>query len=128
MPTVLVVDDEHLIRWSLGQQLAASGYGVREAADGAEALRLFEGADGPRPSLVLLDLKLPDLDGLELLRRMKRARPDCPVIMMTAHGTPETASEALQEGAFRILYKPFNQAFLMDLVRKALEPAPPPAP
>ncbi|MGD8895903.1 MAG: response regulator, partial [Acidobacteriota bacterium] len=81
--TVLVVDDEDLIRWSLRARLEEDGYDVDEAPDGRSALeRVAGGVD-----LVLLDFRLPDIDGLELLRRIKGSQPETVVVLMTAHST-----------------------------------------
>jgi two-component system, NtrC family, response regulator AtoC len=117
LPTVLVVDDEKLIRWSLKERLQAAGYHVSEAADGAEALRrVEEGAD-----LVLLDLKLPDADGVSLLKTIKDLMPDVPVILMTGAPTVKTAVEAMKEGAYHYLNKPIDHDELLHLVERALE-------
>ena len=116
-PTVLVVDDEQLIRWSLVSRLGDEGYKVNEAATAAEALDRFrEGVD-----LVLLDFRLPDGDGLEVLRRMKAADPDALVIMLTADASIETAVEAMKQGAYHYANKPFNLGEIAILVEKALE-------
>jgi two-component system response regulator AtoC len=114
---VLVVDDEDLIRWSLRTRLEEEGHDVTEAPDGATALeRVGEGVD-----LVLLDLRLPDLDGLELLRRIKDSDSDTIVVLMTAHSTVQNAVEAIKGGAFHYVIKPFEMDEMMSLVERALE-------
>ena len=116
---VLVVDDEGLIRWSLNERLSTAGYEVLEAGDGASALNYFrEGA--PRIDLVLLDLKLPDADGLDLLKHIKRLRPSCRVILMTAFGTPDKLLDARNHGACDVMAKPFNLDKMLQTVERAL--------
>jgi len=116
-PTVLVVDDEQLIRWSLTSRLTDEGYRVVEAESGSEALkRCHDGVD-----LVLLDYRLPDSDGLEVLKRIKESHPDTLVILLTAHAGVETAVEAMKRGAYHYANKPFNLDEIVLLVEKALE-------
>jgi len=116
-PTVLVVDDERLIRWSLTKRLKAEGYEVFEAETGREALdRLAEGVD-----LVLLDYKLPDIDGVTVLRRIKEHDQDILVILLTAYATVETAVEAMKIGAYHFANKPFDLDELVATVGRALE-------
>src|SRR5947199_2046630 len=104
---ILVVDDEPLIRWSLAETLGESGHLVSEAGDGASAVRALTGADGPF-DVVLLDYRLPDSNDLNLLSTIRRIAPRSVVIMMTAYGTPEVTSGALNLGAFRVVPKPFE--------------------
>jgi DNA-binding NtrC family response regulator len=116
-PTILVVDDEQLIRWSLVSRLSEEGYRVLEAESGADALkRVTEGVD-----LVLLDVGLPDADGLEVLKDIKSADPDCLVILLTGNTSVDTAVEAMKHGAYHYATKPFNLDEIAILVEKALE-------
>jgi two-component system, NtrC family, response regulator AtoC len=116
---VLVVDDEGLIRWSLTERLSSVGYDVEEAGDGASALRYFrEGA--PRVDLVVLDLKLPDADGVDLLKQIKRLCPTCRVVLMTAFGTPDKLADARSHGAYDVVAKPFNLDKMVRVVEEAL--------
>ncbi len=115
---ILIVDDERLIRWSLKARLEQDGCIVTEAESGEKALSALESAP---PDLVLLDFKLPDTDGLTLLKKIKQADPDILVIMMTGFSTIETAVEAMKQGAYHYLNKPVNLDELALLVAKALE-------
>jgi two-component system, NtrC family, response regulator AtoC len=116
-PTVLVVDDEQLIRWSLVEKLNEQGYHVLEAGTAAGAIDACrEGVD-----LVLLDYKLPDGDGLAVLKRIKDTEPDTLVIMLTAHSSVDAAVEAMKQGAYHYASKPFNLDEIAFLVEKALE-------
>src|SRR5262247_4679011 len=117
MPTVLVVDDEQLIRWSLAERLKTDGLTVIEAGTAQEALEQF----GPETDLVLLDYRLPDADGLRVLKKMKGTQPDVPIILLTAFSSIETAVEAMKQGAYHYANKPFNLDEIALLVAKALE-------
>jgi two-component system, NtrC family, response regulator AtoC len=114
---ILVVDDEELIRWSLVERMRADGYDVVEAGTGADAIdHARDGVD-----LVLLDYKLPDSDGVTVLRRIKELDPDALVILLTAYASVETAVEAMKEGAFHFANKPFDLDDVAFLVSRALE-------
>jgi two-component system response regulator AtoC len=115
--TILVVDDEPLIRWTLSERLSQDGVSVVEAETAKAALARF----GPDIDLVLLDYKLPDSDGLQVLRSMKASDPDVPVILLTAFSSIETAVEAMKQGAYHYANKPFNLDELAMVVQKALE-------
>jgi DNA-binding NtrC family response regulator len=95
-PKVMVVDDEAVIREFVRTILEKSGFEISEAADGAS---LRESFDGPQPDVVLLDLKLPDADGLTLLPQLKKNWPEAEVIVLTGHGSIEAAVEATKRGA-----------------------------
>jgi DNA-binding NtrC family response regulator len=115
--TILVVDDEALIRWSLTERLHAEGYEVLEAETGSDAVdKLREGVD-----LVLLDYRLPDTDGVSVLRKIKEFDADVLVIMLTAYASVDTAVEAMKLGAYHFANKPFNLDEIAALVERALE-------
>jgi DNA-binding NtrC family response regulator len=116
-PTILVVDDEALIRWSLTERLKSDGYEVLEAETGQAALEaLAEGVD-----LVLLDYRLPDTDGVAVLRKIKEFDQDILVILLTAFATVDTAVEAMKLGAYHFANKPFNLDEIAATVERALE-------
>ncbi len=118
MKTVLVVDDEKLVRWSIRQKLESAGYQVFEA-DSCEAARaLFK---ENLPDLVTLDVRLPDGSGLKLLLDMKKFSPNVPVIMITAYGAVEDAVKALKIGAYDYLEKPINFDRLLHSLQNAVE-------
>ena len=117
-PTVLVVDDEALIRWSLAEMLGERGYAVTEAGDGRTATAAIENAAEPF-DVVLLDYRLPDSADLRLLEKMRRLAPTSQVIMITAHNSPELAQGATALGAFRVISKPFEVESLAALVDEA---------
>lgn len=118
MKTILIADDEKNMRWILKNALSTSGYKVIEAADGAEALEKFS---SEYPDLVLLDLKMPKLQGIEVLQSMIELREEIPIIMISAHGTINTAIEAMKLGAFDFISKPFDLDALQLQILRALK-------
>ncbi len=117
METILIVDDEKNYLLVLKALLEEEGYEVLTAVSGAEALEVLAASE---PDLVLTDMKMPGMDGIELLERIKDRDPELPVIMMTAHGTVDKAVEAMQKGAYTYLLKPFDNERLILYVRKAI--------
>lgn len=115
---LLVVDDEHLIRWSLEQNLKKQGYEVVTAGSGEDALRLVR---EEQPDLVLLDIQLPGISGIDVLEKIKDHDEDIIVIMVTANSGLENAVSAMRLGAYDYISKPFNLDELSIVVRKALE-------
>jgi DNA-binding NtrC family response regulator len=113
-PRVLVVDDEPLVRWAIAQTLTDLDYEVGEAEDAASAKRTILEAEQP-PDLALLDLRLPDSDGLGLAFFIRTHAPDTPIVLMTAFGTPEILEQAAAFG-IPVLNKPFDMSELTALV------------
>ena len=115
---ILVVDDEEHLRRVMRLTLEAVGYDVGEASDGEEALRLFE--DGLSFDAILLDQRMPGIDGLETLKRMKMRRADACIIMVTAYATVELAVDAMKLGATDFVRKPMTPETLRHAVAAAL--------
>ncbi|HPQ14712.1 MAG TPA: response regulator, partial [Bryobacteraceae bacterium] len=109
---ILVVEDEEKLRRVLELQLRSAGFEVEKAGTAEEALRLADRAD-----LVLTDVRLPGMSGLELLAAIRRQNMTTPIIVMTAFGTVETAVEAMKAGAADFLLKPFSLDHLMTVIR-----------
>jgi NtrC-family two-component system response regulator AlgB len=118
MATLLVVDDDRNIRSLLATYLREAGHRVQEAADGPEALRL---AEAEAVDLILSDVRMVGMDGVALLRELRRRRPEAVVVLMTAYATIAGAIEAMREGAFHYLVKPFALDEVGLLVDRALE-------
>jgi len=114
---ILVVDDEPNLRRVLSAQLERDGYEVHTAEDGEQALGILK---EHHIDLVITDLRMPKIDGMELLRRAQKLDAELPVVMITAHGTVDNAVEALKTGAFDYLTKPFDQVEVRTIVAKAL--------
>jgi DNA-binding NtrC family response regulator len=117
MEKVLIVDDELNMRVVLQAMLKKKGYQVAQAADGLEALECLE---KEQIDVVVTDLKMPKLGGLGLLEHVTTNYPETPVIIITAHGTIETAVDALKKGAFDYITKPFDRDELISVIEKAI--------
>lgn len=119
IPKILVVDDDQALRFTLRGILEDAGFAVDEAADGAIALSKIEAGGGYH--LVLSDLRMPRVDGLALLERLKEKEPRPRVIMITAHGSERAAVEAMKRGAYDYFRKPFEPEELLAVVERAVE-------
>jgi two-component system nitrogen regulation response regulator NtrX len=116
-PRILVIDDEAGIRDSMRRTLEYQGYQFVGAATGQEGLALIE---RDPPDLVFLDIKMPGMDGLEVLERIKAANPAVPVVMVSGHGTAQNAFEARDKGASGFIEKPFSEPVLLERIQKEL--------
>ena len=115
---VLIVDDDVNILRVLGDRLEREGYRVLTARDGREALVVNERED---PDLLLLDLRLPRMGGMEVLQAIKREEPDKPVVIVTSSRAVETEAEAMRLGAFDYITKPFDPRQVLKVVSSALD-------
>ncbi|HKH61258.1 MAG TPA: sigma-54 dependent transcriptional regulator [Flavitalea sp.] len=116
MSNILIIDDEKAIRKTLSEILSYEGYKIEEASDGEEGLKKFREKSY---DVVLCDIKMPRLDGLEFLDKAREANPDVPVIMISGHGTIETAVEAVKKGAYDYISKPPDLNRLLITIRNA---------
>jgi DNA-binding NtrC family response regulator len=116
---ILVVDDEANVRRTMQVALEVAGYQVATAADGEEGERRLR--EGPRPDLVIVDERMPGIDGLELIRRIRRQDADVTILLATAYGSTEIVAVALREGASGFLEKPFTPQELRDTVAQVLK-------
>jgi DNA-binding NtrC family response regulator len=116
-PRILVIDDEEIVRISCRKCLTPEGYEVDVAGNGADGLRL---ARENHYDLILTDLKMPDMDGMEFLMTMKEMQPEAKVIMITGYSTVEHAEEATRLGAYNYIEKPFTPDTLIAAVKEAL--------
>jgi len=112
---ILVVDDEHIMRESLSDWLRDDGYSVETAESGSKALSILGSEDW---GVILVDLKMPGMDGIELMGEIKKAKPNIPVIIMTAYATVDTAVKAMRQGAYDYLVKPFDPEEMALIIRK----------
>ncbi len=116
-PRILVVDDERNLRTVLCANLKREGYETIQAVDGAQAIDILNKEE---VHVIVTDLRMPTVDGMELLDHVQKKYPFVPVIMITAHGTVDTAVEAMKKGAFDYITKPFEQAELKIIIGKAV--------
>jgi CheY-like chemotaxis protein len=115
---ILVVDDEKNIRLTLSQSLEPLGLPIQTAVNGEEALQKIEETEF---GLLLLDLKMPGMEGMEVLHRVRERWPTIPVIIITAHGTIESAVDAMKMGAVDFIQKPFSPREIRELATKVLQ-------
>jgi DNA-binding NtrC family response regulator len=115
MKKVLVIDDESIVRISCERTLSAEGYPVKTAGDGKSGIDLLEKESF---DVVLLDIKMPDMDGIEVLKKIKSSWPDTKVIMITGYSTVESAVKSLRLGALNFLEKPFTPDALIETIRE----------
>lgn len=115
--SILVVDDEKGFRDLLKRILMGEGYSVTEEASGHAAIGAVK---TKRPDLVLLDLRMPGLDGIQTMKRLKKIAPGLNIVVLTGYGTIETAREAMRLGALDYVTKPLNPAFLKAVIEDAL--------
>jgi DNA-binding NtrC family response regulator len=118
MSNILIIDDEKAIRKTLGEILSYEGYKMEEASDGEEGLRKFKDKEY---DVILCDIKMPKMDGIEFLERAKEINPDIPIIMISGHGTIETAVEAVKKGAYDYISKPPDLNRLLITIRNATD-------
>lgn len=118
MADILIIDDEKAIRKTLTEILSFEGYKIDEAADGEEGLKKFKEKSY---DVVLCDIKMPKLDGIEFLQKAADASPDIPIIMISGHGNIETAVEAVKKGAYDFISKPPDLNRLLITIRNAME-------
>jgi len=118
MSNILIVDDEKAIRKTLGEILSYEGYKLDEAGDGEDALKRFR---EKTYDVVLCDIKMPKMDGIEFLEKAREANPDVPIIMISGHGTIETAVEAVKKGAYDYISKPPDLNRLLITIRNAMD-------
>lgn len=117
-PTILVIDDEEIVRVSCIRTLQPEGYNVKVVKSGIEGLKMIEKENF---DLVLTDLKMPDMDGIEVLKKVKEGWPDTEIIVITGYGTVSSAVQAMKFGSFDYLEKPFTPDQLLLVVSRALE-------
>ncbi len=118
MSNILIIDDEKAIRKTLSEILSYEGYKIDEAGDGEEGLRKFREKEY---DVILCDIKMPKIDGIEFLEKAKEANPDIPIIMISGHGTIETAVEAVKKGAYDYISKPPDLNRLLITIRNAMD-------
>jgi len=118
MPKILIIDDEKSIRNTLREILTYEGYEVTEAADGMEGLRI---AGKDKFDIILSDIKMPKMDGIEVLEKLQEITPETPVVMISGHGNIETAVEAIRKGAFDYIAKPLDLNRMLVTIRNAMD-------
>jgi DNA-binding NtrC family response regulator len=117
MSLILIIDDDRQLSISFTKILTQEGYETTAAFNGQQGI---EQAERLQPDLVILDIRLPDMSGIEVFEIVHERFPKLPVIMITAFGNTETAIDAIQKGAYDFIYKPFDVPEMLELVKKGL--------
>ncbi len=121
--TIWIIDDDQSMRWVLEKTLSNDGYQVTAFESGSVALANFKRTEPEaRPRLIITDVRMPGINGFELLKQIKNISPQTPIIVMTAYTDLDTTVQAFQEGAFEYLPKPFDIDDALELVARACEP------
>jgi DNA-binding NtrC family response regulator len=120
MPKVLVIDDDEITLALMHNILEEEGYSIFSTADGPQGIQIYKERE---PDVVILDLALPSMNGLEVLRKLKRHDPDAKIIVVTGHGSEESAKVALRYGAWGYIEKPVDFATFLHQIRTAAESA-----
>lgn len=118
MSTILIVDDDEEIRYSLSRVLGSRGYQVETAASGEDGIARIKG--GLKPDLIMCDVRMGGISGIETLQHMRSASPSLQIVLMTAFGTAQTAIEAMKFGAYDYIMKPFDVDKVLDIAQKAI--------
>ena len=118
MPKILIIDDEKSIRSTLNEILSYEGFEVVQAQDGAEGLKLVQ---SDKFDVILSDIKMPKMDGIEVLQKIQEIASDTPVVMISGHGNIETAVEAIRKGAFDYIAKPLDLNRTLVTIRNAMD-------
>jgi DNA-binding NtrC family response regulator len=122
-PAIWIIDDDQSIRWVLEKTLANNGYQVTAFESASVALTRFKrSANDQRPRLIITDVRMPGIDGFELLKQIKNISPQTPVIVMTAYSDLDSTMQGFQDGAFEFLSKPFDIDDALELVARACDP------
>lgn len=121
-PKILIVDDEESLRFLLSSELESEGFEVQSAGDGDEAIEIVrkKGESGDRYDVVLLDIKMPKIDGFEVLKYIKQSVPETKVIMLTAYADVKNAIESLRLGASDFVSKPYDLDDILTSINRAL--------
>lgn len=117
MEKILIIDDNKYLRFTLSTLVEDSGYKAIEAPDKEKALKIIKAR---KPNLIILDKRLPDCDGLDLLKEIKILNGEIPVIMLTAYAENKSARQAIDLGAYAFLTKPFSNAEMISTIKRAL--------
>jgi DNA-binding NtrC family response regulator len=117
MSRVLVIDDDEMVLKALSIYLSGSGFTILTTADGPQGITIY---NQEKPDVVILDIGLPSLDGLEVLKQLKRSDPNAKIIICSGYGSATTIDEAMQNGAYAFLNKPFDVEAMIRLIVSAL--------